>query len=163
MIRKKKPKIVKCRYGHCKHETRELPVEDAVLVGKSAYYHKDCFQEKENIEKVLTMYMERVSPDVVVAELLKTINNIIYVKGIDSNYLLFALNHYLDRGAKLNYPQGLHYVVQGKREKEAYQQMIEKKMKTEQQKVGFEIKETTEDKFEYKPHQQTGFGAILGR
>ena len=37
-----KENIVKCRYSHCKHDTKEIPKDEAYKNG-NAYYHKDCY------------------------------------------------------------------------------------------------------------------------
>lgn len=158
-----KPKIVKCRYSHCLHETKELNAEDAVKIG-AAYYHKDCNQTKENIKQIGEVFKSRVNQNVVFPQLMKTINNIVFEKGISSDFLLFALNHYLDRGGKLNYPAGLYYVIQDKQEQKAYDDLNRKKIRAEQEKQGFEIKEsTTDNTFEYKQQKKSGFNAILRR
>lgn len=44
----KKILMVTCRYKNCKHESKQLPKDEAFCNG-NAYYHKDCWEEKLRI------------------------------------------------------------------------------------------------------------------
>lgn len=157
-----KPKIVKCRYSHCLHETKELNAEDSMKQG-SAYYHKDCFKTKDDIQRIIKLFSERANQNVVYAQLFKTVNNIIFEKGISSDFLLFSMNHWLNAGHQLNYPGGLYYVIQDKSAQSEYKRLQNLKL-MDQQKDAFEIHDSTESKFEYKPNNRiSGFEAILGK
>lgn len=166
-----KPKIVKCRYGHCLHETKELNAEDAVKIG-NAYYHKDCNQTKEEIKKIADIFVERVNRNVVFPVLMKTINNIVFDKGIGSEFLLFALNSYLNKNKPLNYPGGLYYIIQNAEIQREYKLLQEKKMHEEQFRIqkeaaaeAFTIDSSNSNgnTFTYKPTKQKGFDAIFGK
>ena len=112
--------IVKCRYKNCRHETRELNKADAAVVGK-AYYHKDCYEEKETIERILKVYEERIDPYPIWVQVRGVINTIIYKKKVDPKFLLFAIQHSLNNGGKINSTYGLHYVVKDHRIIEAWE------------------------------------------
>ena len=96
MAKAEKIKIVKCRYSHCLHESKELNAEDAVKVGKSAYYHKDCCQTKENIAEIADTFVKRVDKNVAYPLLTKTINNIVFNKKVDSD----IFSNVLDKASK---------------------------------------------------------------
>ena len=89
-----KEKIYKCRYNHCKHETKDVLASEAVKEG-NRYYHKDCYKTKEDINKIVELFSEHVNPNVVFAVLRKVINNIVFTRGVDSGLLLFGLNYYI--------------------------------------------------------------------
>ena len=71
-----KEKIYKCRYNHCKHETKDVLASEAVKEG-NRYYHKDCYKTKEDINKIVELFSEHVNPNVVFAVLRKVINIIV--------------------------------------------------------------------------------------
>ena len=93
-----KKDTVKCRYAHCKHQNRELLKEDAVLSGKASYYHADCFEESENIKKIIDVYCRLVDKHPVFTQLRRTIQDLIQKNDIDSAYLLFATEYASRRG-----------------------------------------------------------------
>lgn len=164
MTKTAKPKMVKCRYKHCFHESKELNAEDAVKVGVSAYYHQDCYKTKQDIDEITKVFTERVNKNVVYPQLIRAINNIIFDKGNESGFLLYALNYCIDHGWKLQYPGGLYSVVQNKDAETAYQKMKQKKMQTEQQKNSiFTVEDNQTTTFTYTTQKNKGFGVILGK
>ena len=151
---------VKCRWSHCKHDSKELKREDAVLSGKNAYYHADCFKEKETIQKILTTYQERVDAFPVWAQLRSIVNKIVFKQECDPEYLLFAMNYVLDNGGKLNTPMGLYYIIKDYKAKEAW----ERKRKQKQQQIDFVVEEDIKPTGEFNYSTRvSGFGKILGR
>lgn len=152
-------KIVKCRFSGCLHESKEIPIEEAVKVGKS-YYHKDCYKTKEDIALIMDLFLKKINPNAVCSQLRKIINTIIYEKNYSSDYLLFCLNYYIENKITLNYPAGLYYVVQNKKAKEAYRKKISSSQQTKHQ---ISIDDVEENTFSYKAPEQTGFAAILGK
>lgn len=153
-----KNKTVKCRYKYCLHDTTEMNKEDAVLVGK-AYYHEDCLRESENKKKVVELFHDHVNTNVVYAQLQAVIHNIIHTKKVDSEFLVFALQYYINHRIPLNYPQGLYYVVQNKDAKAAWEKL---KVKEQKQEFVFDMDSAEETSFTYKPIKTKGFGDILG-
>lgn len=109
---------MKCRWSHCKHGG-EVSKEEAVHVG-NMYYHKDCFQEKSNIDQIIELYKARVDPDPIIPALRKVINDLIFKKGFDSGYVLYALQYCMDNGWNLRYPAGMYYVVKNDSAKAAW-------------------------------------------
>lgn len=144
---------MKCGYGHCLHGG-DVSKEEGVLVGKR-YYHKDCLQEKNNIQAVLDLYVERVDHAPVFSYLRKTVNDIVYKHDVDAGFLLFALRYYLDAGKRLNYPSGLYYVVKDKGAIDAWTKKSVKKI---------EFPKPEDDggaSFKYKAKKTPGFEDIL--
>lgn len=150
--------MVQCTYSSCLHDSRNIRREDAVCVGRK-YYHEDCYQTKEEIEEIVDLFVTHINPHPVQAQLQKVINNIIFKKGLGSNFLLFGLKYYIEHKIPLNYPQGLYYVVQNKDVRQAY----EKKRLSILTKGKIVIDEPTESTFEYKPAKPVGFEDIIGK
>ena len=144
-----------CKYSHCLHNNREIEKEKAVRVG-NAYYHSDCFKTKEDIKEVVNLFKTHINPNPVYAQLQSVIKNIIFVKGIQSDFLLFGLRYYIEHKIPLNYPQGLYYVIQNKDVANAYN-----KAKTKEIKKSVEITEQAETQFKFVPTKNKGFADII--
>lgn len=157
-----KEKIYKCRYNHCKHETKDVLASEAVKEG-NRYYHKDCYKTKEDINKIVELFSEHVNPNVVFAVLRKVINNIVFTRGVDSGLLLFGLNYYISNKITLNYPQGLYYVIQNKNVIKGYTEKKNREYLIEQKKnmQKIEDNEEMESSFTYKPSKRKSFADIL--
>lgn len=151
-------KIVKCRYSRCNHDLKELPIEDAILSGKGSYYHKDCFKQNEEIKQIIDVFKIYIDPMVVIVQLRSVINNIVFDKCIDSEYLLFAVKYAITNKLNLKHAMGLHYIVGYKNIQEAYMKEKNKKV-TEQKKI--EIIETEDLPFYFNPTKQKGFQDII--
>ena len=150
---------VKCRYSHCKHDSKDVDKEEAVKIG-NLYYHADCFGDKENRREIIDLFVSHINPNPVYAQLQNVITTIIDKKGISSDFLLFGLRYYINHKIPLNYPQGLHYVVQNKQVIAEYNRLNEKKVLAKENFVT--PKESKEVEFEYKPVKAKGFADILG-
>ena len=157
-----KNNTVICRYAKCKHNSKELPKEEAVKIG-AAYYHKDCAKIKEDVETVVMLFINNVNPNTIVPQLRKVVNNIIFDKGIDSDFLVFALRYYIDNKYTLNYPGGLYYVIQNKTVLNAYASKIKKEQAIALQKANVQHIEEPKEQFTYTPTRQRSFTDILGK
>lgn len=115
-----KAKTYKCGFRHCQHESCEVSQDEAVKI-KNRYYHEDCAEIYNNIEEIKRLYYEKISNTVVMPQLISVVNNIIFKKKVDSNYLLFALKYAINMKRKINYPQGLHYLIDDYKIKTAWQ------------------------------------------
>lgn len=102
------------------------------------------------------MFKEHINPNPVYAQLQSVIKNIIFIKGIQSDFLLFGLRYYIEHKIPLNYPQGLYYVIQNKDVANAYN-----KSKIKDVKKSVEITEQTEVQFKHIPTKNSGFADIL--
>ena len=135
---------MKCDYKNCSE-----PLDDEIIKVKGRNYHKSCFQTKNDILEIRDLFAENINKNVVFSSLMSVINNIIFHRGVTSDYLKFALNYYIQNKIPLNYPQGLYYVVQNKDVKTAYEkskaESIKKKMLPKVD-VGLDINKTYERK-----------------
>jgi len=102
--------IYKCTYIKCQHDSPDILGEDVVIVNRRKY-HKDCAKNKENVIKIRDYFAENISKTVVFSNLMKVINNIIFAKRIDSDYLLFALKYSVSNNIKVSYPQSIYYLI----------------------------------------------------
>ena len=144
-----------CKYSHCLHDNREIEKRKAIRVGNS-YYHSDCFKTKEDIKEIVNLFKAHINANPVYAQLQSVINNIIFVKKIQSDFLLFGLRYYIEHKIPLNYPQGLYYVIQNKDVTNAYN-----KTKAKEIKKSVEITEQTETEFKFVPTKNKGFADII--
>ena len=144
-----------CKYSHCLHSNREIEKEKAVRVG-NAYYHSDCLKTKEDIKEIVNLFKTHINPNPVYAQLQSVINNIIFVKKVQSDFLLFGLRYYIEHKIPLNYPQGLYYVIQNKDVANAYN-----KAKTKEIKKSVEITDQAETQFKFVPTKNKGFADII--
>ena len=114
-----KAKVYKCGFCHCQHESCEISQDEAVKI-RNRYFHKDCAETYNNIEEIKRLYYEKISNTVVMPQLIRVVNDIIFKKHVDSNYLLFALKYAINTRRTINYPQGLHYLIDDYRIKNAW-------------------------------------------
>ena len=99
-----------CGFKYCSHETKKVPEGEAVKSG-TKYFHEDCLKIRDNMEAVKRVYYENVSNTVVMSQLVKVIQTIVINKGVDSEYLLFALKLAIANKIAINSPYGLHYII----------------------------------------------------
>ena len=108
---------------------------------------------------VAKLFSEEVDPDVIWSQLRKVINNIIYERNVNSDYVLFALRRYLRLGKPLHYPQGLYYVIRDKDALKEWTELQNNKIKSE---VKVDIENLPEVKqLNYKVPKPKGFKDIL--
>lgn len=152
---KTKPAMVHCRYKNCKklHESTGLAKEDAVMGGKS-YYHPDCYHTMKTITRIRDLFVHNINPNIKGQHfgiLVFTINNIVFDKKIEADYLLFALEYFIkNKPGKLNQPYGLHYIIENKEVMEAWDR---------RQKIN--VSTQTDCKFVYELPKQRSFEDIL--
>lgn len=148
---------MKCRYGHCKHESKEIDSEDAVRIGNS-YYHPDCYHEKETIDMIIDTWVNEVDPHPVFAALCKIIRNMIYNQGVNADFLLFALRRATARH-RISHPPGLYYIVKDQDTINAWNRQLAEK----QNKIEFTVDTdyASDTSFNYHSTKQSGFGRIL--
>ena len=119
----------KCKYAHCKHESRELSPEEEVQYG-NGYWHQDCLSESLAIRQIIDLFSTKCNKNVVMSQLRHVINEIVYNRGVEARMLLFGIQHYLQHHWKLNYPGGLYYVIQSKDVLAEWNKQSVKEMKT---------------------------------
>ena len=174
MANKQQPKMVKCRYPKCNklHETQELNREDAVQGGKGSYYHPDCYHMMQTVNKIRDLFCKEINPLMTgqqVGLLVSTINNLVFGKNIDVDYVLFALQWFIkNKPGKLQHPFGLHYVIQNKEIAEAWKKIQESKIRNEIKGIQSSAVVNDEFKFDlpetatYKHSNKSKFGNVIG-
>lgn len=107
----------------------------------------------------MDLFVKHINPNPVFTQLQSVIKNIVFSRGLGSDFLLFGLKYYIEHNIPLNYPQGLYYVVQNKNVAAAYKQA---QIKKEKQEHKIEIKEEGKStQFTYNPVQQKSLADIL--
>jgi uncharacterized membrane-anchored protein len=93
------------------------------------------------------------------------INNIVFKKGVDPEYLYFALNYTIMKNITIKSPYGLHYIIDNKRIKDLWKDRksyeASKKVEEQAEKASFEPI-AVKNSFSYKASSETGFGRIFG-
>lgn len=151
-------KTVKCQYPHCQHASREIPREEAVQVGRR-YMHKDCAKDSANILQIRDYYYQHISRSVVMKNLIAVIHNIIFVKHVDSDYLLFALKYAVDHRIQINAPYGLHYLADNSKIKAEWQKSKSESIMKKAEFTPVKIEHQTG--FRYSAPKSTGFESLL--
>jgi transposase len=159
----------KCRYEKCpyNHEINLLK-DDYKIIGKTQYYHADCYKKKKSgewkdektksdLQYIKNQWSMHIDRTVVYSQLFRCLNDLLS-RGISSNYLVFVIDYIIKNKMNLRYVNGFKYYVDKDEIKAAYQK---------QQLAG--IKKTSEftavdstdaPKFEIK-QKQSGFGSIF--
>ena len=183
MAKKKPPKMVNCRYPKCRnlHETTQLLKSEATQGGKNSYYHPDCYNTMQTVNRIRDLFVKEINPQMVgrqIGALVSIVNSMIFTKEIEPEYILFALQYYIKyKPGKLHYPPGVTYIVQDKDVVAAWKKEKERKIKEElkeqMQKAVDQLGKTldqdieldfeTEDsKFAYKRDKKSRFSSVLG-
>lgn len=119
-------KLVHCRYPKCLklHQTTELKKENAVQGGNRNYYHPDCWDMMQSVNRIKSTFCESINTKMTgkqIGQLVSIINNIIFEKGIEPGLIEFALDYFIKyKPGKLRFPGGLHYIVQDRDVTEAW-------------------------------------------
>lgn len=150
---------MKCRYGHCKHDSKDIPDGEAVHVG-NAYYHQDCYREKQSIDDIIAVWCERVDDKPIYGELRGVINNLIFKTGYPAEKVLWYLRWATTHGIGIKHPPGLYWLMKNEKIAKAWE---DAQKKTIADNWEFELANTEAPSgFEYKP-QTTGFKRIIKR
>lgn len=171
MAKKTEPPV-KCRYPKCHmlHDSTAMDKKDAVMYGKSnSYYHPDCLHTMLTVTAIRDKFIREINPLLTgqqIGLLVSTINNLIFDKGVDVDYIEFALDYMIKyKQGKLKHPQGLHYIVQDhdieaawKKKQEA---MVKKEMAEKLKAEHGAPDESGGRTFVYKRSEPVGFQDIL--
>ena len=171
-----KTEFVKCRYKHCDklHSDTSLNKEEAVLGDNGFYYHPDCYHTKVTIEEIRDLFIGYIDPTLTgkqIAMLIKVINDIVFKKNVDVDYLKYCLGYYiLHKPGVLKHPGGLHYIINQdeiKNEWKKRQEIIMRQQLKQQNKI-IEEKEMVEFNIPDIPTQITfkntrpRFSSVIG-
>jgi len=174
-VAKKNNQLVQCRYPKCKylHDTTELNKEDAIQGASRYYYHPDCYYTMRTINQIRDEFYTNVNPTLTgkqVGQLVSIVNNMVFTKHIDADYILFALRYYIkNKPDSLKHPGGIAYIVQSREVENAWKKerdrITRQRIKEELQKQseeehgGFEL---NNDNSDYKPDNKSKFSRVLG-
>lgn len=122
---------MKCRWKHCKFGG-EVDKDKAVKVG-IAYYHPECYAERESIQKIIDVWHERVDAYPMESMLRKMVNDLVLKQNVNAEFLLFALNYCLNNGWNIRDPRVLKAVSKDDKASKAWdsrqERIIKQKMK----------------------------------
>jgi len=154
--------IRSCRYKQCLHENKEIDIEKESFVHDgNSYYHKDCYKNKENYQKLKIMWHDNINHTVVYSQLAQIYNQLVFKDGLDSGYVLYTVWYCITHSYKLNYPPGIKYYINNKTILNEYKALVASrrpKVKTEFKATAPAINSPT---FSYS-EKKNGFGSILG-
>lgn len=127
MAKVKFPK--KCKCSHCTHPNGIINEDDDYIRRSTAYFHKDCRDKMDAIQRIIDLSLEIIGQDVCVqSHLRKVINTIVYDRGNSVEYFEFALNYaktHNQRGLKVTNPNGLYYLIQNQNVRKAWDKLQE--------------------------------------
>jgi len=150
-----------CGFKYCSHENKKVPEGEAIKSG-TRYFHKDCLRVRDNMDAVKRIYYENISNTVVIAQLVKVIQTIVINKGVDSEFLLFAIKYAVAKKMTIRSPYGLHYLIDNAMIKNAWNA---KQAKEEKQKITELAKlqpRESEVTFTVAKRKKEGFDSIFG-
>lgn len=145
MAKKEAPQIVRCRYPKCRnlHESNELLKNEAFWDGKGRYYHPDCYHIMQTTITIRDLFCQKVNRLLTgpqVGQLISTIHNLVFKKGLDIDYVLFAVEYMIkNKPGKLRFPAGLYYTVQDKEILNAWNKIKEAKIRQEMKEAFSDI------------------------
>ena len=164
--------IRKCRFIACKHKDKRIDIDNEPFVKEgNRYYHQDCFELKKSNEwktqktrddfvRFRDIWYNRISKTVNFQQLMQILNDYV-ARGVESEYLVFALEYVLDHNMNLNYPNGFKYYVDRNEIKRAYER--HKAMRAKEQQKDFKpLIQDDSPKFTVKP-KRTGFQSIINK
>lgn len=148
----------KCRYSHCKHEGIPVDKESGVHVG-SAYYHQDCFKEKELLREIERYYIQNFEKDPIMQALRSVINKIVFTQGKSPEFLMYALRYTKANNIPLKHPAGIFYLMKDEKIVDSWNKYLNKKKPVPK----FAEVEDLKPVEGYGAQTSSGFGRILRR
>lgn len=163
--------IKTCRYKKCPYGKKiDIDKEEYRLIGKSMYYHKDCYknkqkdnekdeQTKSDFQYIKNQWLLNIDHNLTYSNLFKCLNELIS-QGISSQYLVFTMDYVVKHKLNLKYPNGFKYYVNKDEIKNAYkkQQILNSGVKKVNEFVAIDKFDTP--KFSVKSEPK-GFGNIF--
>ena len=168
-------KLVKCRYTKCSklHANNELLKSEAVQGGTKYYYHPDCYHTMKTILEIRDLFVQKVNPIMTgsqIGQLVATINNIVFTKGVEVDLLKFAVEYFIKyKPGALHCPPGLHYIIQNRDVLSAWKMEQDRKLRNEiraeiennvnQSTADCDLPEITQP---YKNQNRSKFSRVIG-
>jgi len=151
-----KSEFVKCRYAHCKHDGEKIRRDEAIKVG-AAYYHPDCYAEKEKLHEIEKYYIEHFDMSPIMSMLRKTINNIIFTKKMDPDYVIYAMKYAKTNHIPVRNPAGLYYITKDWKIETEWEKHLEKKNQAKVAKMEFKVEDDLKPVEGYGAQKANGF------
>ena len=150
--------IKKCKYSKCKHDgSIDINSDEFVKEGNN-YFHKDCHQEKSDLQLFRNIWVQKISATVVHSQLNKILSQLIS-NGVSSDYMLFTLQYVIDHKKNLSYPSGFRYYLDYPEIKTAYEKA---KVKKVVETADFTVKEAEDTAPKFSINKKpSGFQSIL--
>ena len=161
--------VYQCPWPDCKHPSREILPGEGVKVGKR-WFHTDCAHQKQGMIAIRDYYYENINKMVVMKLLVHTIKNVVLVKGIDPDYVLFTLKYAVKNNIPCKSPLSMHYFVGSPRFQDAWERYKRKgpSVKTRQERIEEAKKKRQErivaadtEQFTFKPASPKSFADVL--
>lgn len=108
-----KEKLYVCGYKHCLLKGEKIKEEDAVMVG-TRRFHSQCADVHKKIEQIKSLYFDEIDDKANFVEVVSVINNIIFKKNINPDYMIFALQYVIKKKIRVKSPYSLHYLPKNK-------------------------------------------------
>lgn len=105
-----KEKEYKCQYRHCLHPKSKVPASEVVMVGKNRF-HPDCAELHEKIERIKRIYFDYINEDCDYVQVVGVINNLIFKKGYDVDFVEFTMKYTAVYGRNIKSPYILHTII----------------------------------------------------
>ena len=99
-----------CGYKHCLHPNEKIPLQESVMVGKRRY-HKDCAELHAKIEVIKRIYFDHLDNKSDYVVVVGVINNLIFSKGYDAEYVEFMMKYLVAYVCKIKSPYTLHVII----------------------------------------------------
>lgn len=159
MAKPKNP-IKTCGYAKCRHN-RQLNIQtDEFVKLNSLYFHKDCFQERSDLQLIRNRWAECISENFSYSYLNKVLNSLLD-KGYTSEYMVFTLEYVISHHMNLNYPNGFIYFLNNAKIQTAYKQRkLKQQIKEAEKNPKPPLNTSNEPKFTFKPKPR-GFSTIF--
>lgn len=170
-----KEKFFKCAFKHCEYPEHKVSEDEAVRIN-NRYWHKSCYETSQIIEGIVEDYLANFSQTVVISLLRKIINDIVFGKKLltpnipkyesdlkAAKYLEFCIQYAINHNLRVTHPQGLYYLIDNSRIKEAWKKQTEAKIQREAnieaQKI--DLSESKQTSFTFNNQSNVGFGNLF--
>lgn len=115
---------MKCAYSNCLHESKDILDGEDFKKENKKYYHTDCWNYKNKINEVITLFTEQVNSNIVFTVLRSIVNNLVFIQKYEPEYILYAIKYAVDHPQmKLTYPPGLYRICKDVDVSESYKKL----------------------------------------
>lgn len=103
-------KTYKCGYRHCVKPDEKVLETEAVRVGRR-YYHPECSKMADKIDVIKKIYFDYIDDKSNYVEVVGVINNLIFKKQYDVDFVEFLMKYTVVYGGKIKSPYILHVIA----------------------------------------------------